>query len=150
MKPRKAFPIPVRVRTTYVCLKCPGYCCSYAEIEITQRDIERLARYFGIDVSEAEARFTKTDARRQIRMLRHKKDHIFASTCMLFDQEKRRCTVYEARPGRLPQVSGCAALRLLRLPLLRARTAGRSGVHRLDVRRAAALPAGLKAPLTTR
>ena len=99
MKPRKAFPIPVRVRTTYVCLKCPGYCCSYAEIEITQRDIERLARHFGIEAGEAEARFTKTDARKQIRMLRHKKDHIFASTCMLFDQEKRRCTVYEARPG---------------------------------------------------
>jgi uncharacterized protein len=99
MKPRKAFPIPVRVRTTYSCLKCPGYCCSYAEIEITQRDIERLARHFGIDAAEAEARFTKADARKQIRMLRHKKDHIFASTCTLFDQEKRRCTVYEARPG---------------------------------------------------
>jgi uncharacterized protein len=99
MKPRKAFPLPVRVRTTYSCLKCPGYCCSYAEIEITQRDIERLARYFGIEPAEAEARFTKPDARKQIRMLRHKKDHIFASTCMLFDQEKRRCTVYEARPG---------------------------------------------------
>ena len=32
-------------------------------------------------------------------MLRHKKDHIFESTCMLFDQDKRRCTVYESRPG---------------------------------------------------
>ena len=25
--------------------------------------------------------------------------YIFESTCGLFDQEKRRCTVYEARPG---------------------------------------------------
>ena len=44
-------------------------------------------------------RFTKADPKNRIRMLRHKKDHVFASTCMLFDQEKRRCTVYEARPG---------------------------------------------------
>jgi uncharacterized protein len=99
MKPRKPFPIPVRTRTSYSCLKCPGYCCSYAEIEITPRDIERLARHFHIDYAEAETRFTKADAKDRIRMLRHKKDHVFASTCMLFDQEKRRCTVYEARPG---------------------------------------------------
>ena len=89
----------MRTRTTYSCLKCPGYCCSYAEIEITRRDIERLARHFRIDFKEAESRFTKTDAKKEIRMLRHKKDHIFVSTCMLFDQDKRRCTVYEARPG---------------------------------------------------
>jgi Fe-S-cluster containining protein len=99
MKPRKPFPIPVRTRTAYSCLQCPGYCCSYAEIEITRRDIERLARYFHLEFHEAEARFTKSDARKEIRMLRHKKDHVFASTCMFFDQEKRRCTVYEVRPG---------------------------------------------------
>ena len=99
MNSRKPFPIPVRSRTTYSCLKCPGYCCSYSEIEITRRDIERLAGHFGISFQEAEARFTKTDASKSIRMLRHKKDHIFYSTCLLFDQDKRRCTVYEARPG---------------------------------------------------
>jgi Fe-S-cluster containining protein len=100
MSVRKPFPIPVRtMRPTYSCLKCPGYCCSYAEIEITRRDIERLARHFGVDFKEAEARFTKYDARKGVRMLRHKKDSVFESTCALFDQVKRRCTVYEARPG---------------------------------------------------
>jgi hypothetical protein len=97
---RKPFPIPVRaVRTTYSCLKCPGYCCSYSEIEITRRDIERLARYFGIDFRQAEARYTKYDVKKATRMLRHRKDTVFESTCVLFDQLKRRCTVYEARPG---------------------------------------------------
>jgi len=90
---------PVAPRPKYSCLKCPGYCCSYAEIEITQRDIARLARHFGIDFDRAVERFTKYDRSKGIFMLRHRKDHIFESTCALFDQDKRRCTVYEARPG---------------------------------------------------
>ena len=40
MKKTKPFPVPVRAK--YSCLKCPGYCCSYPEIEVTPRDIERL------------------------------------------------------------------------------------------------------------
>jgi len=86
-------------RPKYSCLKCPGYCCSYAEIEITGRDIARLARHFGIDFDRAVERFTKYDRAKGIFMLRHRKDHIFESTCALFDQDQRRCTVYEARPG---------------------------------------------------
>ena len=34
-----------------------------------------------------------------MRLLRHRKDKVFDSTCMFLDQDKRRCTVYEARPG---------------------------------------------------
>ena len=94
---KKPFPVPVRVK--YSCAKCPGYCCTYAEIEVTSRDIERLAKHFGLSYAVAEHRFTKPDAKQKIRMLRHRKDRIFDSTCMMFDQEKRRCTVYEARPG---------------------------------------------------
>ena len=86
-------------RPKYHCQKCPGYCCSYPEIEITERDIARLARHFGIDFDRAVERYTKQDRNKGIFMLRHRRDHIFESTCMLFDQEKRRCTVYEARPG---------------------------------------------------
>ncbi|MGZ5031913.1 MAG: YkgJ family cysteine cluster protein [Usitatibacter sp.] len=101
MKNGKPFPIPVRVvkkTLKYSCEKCPGYCCSYTEIEITMRDVERLARHFGIKPAEAQERFTKTSAK-GVMMLRHRKDTIFDSTCTLFDQDKRRCTVYEARPG---------------------------------------------------
>ena len=90
---------PIVPRTRYSCLKCPGYCCSYAEIEITERDIARLARHFDIEFDRAVERFTKYDRTKGIFMLRHRKDHIFESTCALFDQDKRRCTVYEARPG---------------------------------------------------
>ena len=48
---------------------------------------------------QAEERFTKYDPVEKVRLLRHKKDKVFESTCMLFDQDKRRCTVYESRPA---------------------------------------------------
>jgi hypothetical protein len=92
----KPFPIPVRV--TYNCNKCPAYCCTYGEIEVSDYDISRLAKHFGISDREAKKRFTKQDAKRGISMLRHKRDRIFDSACMLLDQKTRKCTVYEARP----------------------------------------------------
>jgi Fe-S-cluster containining protein len=97
MKNGKPFPIPVRSR--YSCAKCPAYCCSYPEIEVTSRDIERLARHFDLAYGEAEERFTKYDAKEKVRLLRHRRDRIFASVCSFLDQKTRRCTVYEARPA---------------------------------------------------
>jgi Fe-S-cluster containining protein len=105
MKKSKLNSIAVRVvsapkpRIKYACEKCPGYCCSYSGIEITRYDCARLAKHFGLDYARAEARFTKPDAKGKARLLRHRRDRIFASVCLFFDQEKRRCTVYAARPG---------------------------------------------------
>lgn len=112
---KKPFPVPVRAN--YSCAKCPGYCCTYSEIEVTPRDIERLARYFAVSYATAEERYTKEDPTKAVRMLRHKKDRIFDSTCMLFDQDKRRCTVYEARPGvcrKYPDSSKCGYYEFLK------------------------------------
>ena len=97
MKNGKPFPVPVR--NNYSCAKCPGYCCSYPEIEVTSRDIQRLAKRFELDYAAAEQRFTKYDAKERVRLLRHKKDTVFATVCTFFDQDKRRCGVYESRPG---------------------------------------------------
>ena len=84
----------------YDCARCPGYCCSYARIAVSDADIERLARHFGIAADAARHRFTYRyrigDVDEQL--LRHRKDHIFKSTCRFFDQDRRRCTVYAARP----------------------------------------------------
>ena len=100
---KKAFPIPVRtsvrINVKYSCAKCPGYCCSYPEIEVTPRDVERLAKHAGLDYRTAEARFTKYDEKEKARLLRHRKDTVFDSVCMMLDQKTRRCTVYEARPA---------------------------------------------------
>jgi Fe-S-cluster containining protein len=94
---RKAFPIPVRAK--YSCSKCPAYCCSYPEIEVTRRDVDRLAKHFALTFAQAEARFTKYDAKEGVRSLRHQKDRIFDSVCTFLDQKTRRCGAYEARPG---------------------------------------------------
>ena len=93
-------------KVDYDCGKCPGYCCSYPLIIVTDDDIARLASHFGISKEKAKTRFTRgyrfksDDPKQDIkeRILRHTKDHIYASTCQFFDQNLRRCTVYEARP----------------------------------------------------
>jgi Fe-S-cluster containining protein len=80
----------------YDCTRCPGYCCSYDLIEVTDHDLVRPARHHGLSVPEARRRFTKFDSGK--RVLRHRRDRVFRSTCLFFDREARRCTVYEARP----------------------------------------------------
>jgi uncharacterized protein len=101
MKNGKAFPVPVRTKPAvkYSCDKCPGYCCSYPEIEVTPRDIERLAKHFDVSYKKAEESFTKYDPKEKVQLLRHHKDEHFATICAFFDRDKRRCTVYEARPA---------------------------------------------------
>jgi len=111
----KSFPIPVRA--SYSCARCPAYCCSYPDIEVTPRDIQRFARHFGLDYAQAEERFTKYDAAKRVRLLRHRKDTVFATVCMFLDQETRRCGVYGARPGvcrDYPESSRCGYYEFLR------------------------------------
>lgn len=84
-------------RRLYDCSKCPGYCCSYPVITVTKYDLVRLARHFGITPEEAEKRFTKSQHGYK-RILRRKKDEHFGKICRFFDQEKRRCGIYPARP----------------------------------------------------
>jgi uncharacterized protein len=81
----------------YDCLQCPAYCCSYPNVPVSTRDVERLARRFGLPVEVAAQRFTKKGVD-GMQVLRHKADHIFPSTCRFLDQETRQCTVYEDRP----------------------------------------------------
>lgn len=82
----------------YDCSKCPGYCCSYPVIQCTKRDVERLAAYFDVPFEVAERRFTRA-AYRYTRILRRKKDEHFGRICRFFDQHKRNCGIYHARPA---------------------------------------------------
>jgi Fe-S-cluster containining protein len=82
----------------YDCAKCPGYCCSYDYIIVTKRDVARLAKRFNLEYEIAERRFTKM-IKGYGRVLRHRKDTIFKSTCQFFHGTDRRCTVYEHRPA---------------------------------------------------
>lgn len=88
----------------YDCSRCPGYCCSYPRIVVTDSDIARLAKYFGLDAKTAKRRFTMAyefdseDEQIRERVLKHQPDTVYKTICSFFDQEARRCTVYKARP----------------------------------------------------
>lgn len=82
----------------YDCKKCPGFCCSYPLISITRDDVARLADHFGLHFEAARDRFTKEDHGKKY-VLKRKPDEHFGRICRFFDTDKRRCTVYEARPG---------------------------------------------------
>lgn len=82
----------------YDCKKCPGYCCSYDYIIVKRRDVARLARRFGVSYEVAEQRFTKM-IKGYGRVLRHRKDTVYKSTCQFLHPTERRCTIYEHRPG---------------------------------------------------
>jgi Fe-S-cluster containining protein len=85
------------LRVLFNCSKCPAYCCSYDRVEVTRRDLLRIAKHFGISYDQVERRHTK--ASKVGLILRHKKDHIFKKVCEFLDTKTRRCTIYEARPA---------------------------------------------------
>jgi len=87
-----------RLPRMYNCSKCPGYCCSYPLIALTKRDVERLAKHFDLSFEEAREKFT-TERWGHKYSMRRKKDKHFGRICRFFDTEKRRCTVYPARPA---------------------------------------------------
>ena len=85
------------LRVLYNCNKCPAYCCSYDRVDVTKRDLLRIANHFGISYNQAERRYTKKSP--DGRILRHQKDNIFKKVCQFLDTEERRCTIYHARPA---------------------------------------------------
>lgn len=84
-------------RVYFDCNKCPAYCCSiYERVQVTKRDLARLAKHFGVSVETAKRRYTKKWEKEQV--LKRVKDVIFEETCMFLDQETRGCTIYHGRP----------------------------------------------------
>jgi Fe-S-cluster containining protein len=99
----------------YDCDKCVAYCCSiYDRVQVTPRDIKRLAARFGILPEAASKRFTKLWGKERI--LRRRADRLFGQACMFLNQETRKCTIYHARPGtcrEFPNTARCAYFDLL-------------------------------------
>ncbi len=82
----------------YDCAKCPGFCCSYPVIAVLKSDVERLAKHHNVSFETARQRFTK-EAFGKKYVLRRKEHEHFGRICRFFDSEKRRCSIYEARPS---------------------------------------------------
>ena len=99
----------------YNCSKCPAYCCSiYDRVQVTNRDIKRLAKHFGVSFDTAVRKFTTKWQGESI--LRRKADPIFGKACKFLNPETRRCTIYHARPlvcREFPARARCAYYDLL-------------------------------------
>ena len=99
----------------YDCDNCIAYCCSiYERIQVTPRDIRRLAAHFRVLPEVATERFTKVY--RKERILRRKADRLFGESCTFLDQSTRKCTIYNARPlacREFPTASRCSYYELL-------------------------------------
>jgi Fe-S-cluster containining protein len=65
-------------------------------VQVTKRDIRRLADHFGVDFETAQKRYTTTWQGEPI--LRRKADPIFGKACKFLDPATRQCTIYDARP----------------------------------------------------
>jgi Fe-S-cluster containining protein len=105
-------------RVYFDCSKCPAYCCAiYERVQVSKRDLNRLAKYFELTPEAAEKRYTKIDRSSGERVLRRKKDVIFEQACMFLDPETRGCTIYHARPAvcrEYPDRSRCSYYDLLK------------------------------------
>jgi uncharacterized protein len=97
-------------RNYYNCVECPAFCCSvYERVQVTRRDIRRLAKHFGVTEEVATARYTKMYAKE--RVLRRKRDHLFGTACQFINPETRGCGIYNARPAvcrEFPLTKRCA------------------------------------------
>ena len=102
-------------RVFFDCSKCPAFCCSvYERVEVTKRDLNRLARHFGVTPEAARELYTR-DWEGE-RVLKRVDDVIFPQTCMFLDQQTRGCSIYHARPNvcrAFPGRSRCAYYDLL-------------------------------------
>lgn len=87
-------------RVYFDCSKCPAFCCSiYERVQVSKRDLNRLAKYFGVSTETAARRYTKIHKESGERVLRRKKDVIFEEACRFINPETRGCTIYDARPA---------------------------------------------------
>jgi Fe-S-cluster containining protein len=104
-----------KTKTSYDCQSCPAYCCAvYERVQVTPRDILRLAKHFHVTPDMATSRYTKTY--RAERILRRKADKIFGQACTFLNPDTRQCTIYNARPGtcrQFPEAERCGYYDLL-------------------------------------
>jgi Fe-S-cluster containining protein len=75
------------------CMKCPSVCCRLAGyVEVSDLDITRLARHLGLSRRDFEAQHIVHKTRAGKKRIKQAD-----RTCQFLDN-KRRCSVYSARP----------------------------------------------------
>lgn len=74
------------------CRACAN-CCKVAETNLTERDVEKLARYFGVKPKQFIAQYTTMSAQEEDETILRRTD----AGCIFLDGND--CTIYEARPA---------------------------------------------------
>lgn len=88
-------------KKAYDCGECPAICCTvYESVSIDDRDARRLASYVGLPPAVFLSLYARRGPRGET-VLRRKPDPASGTgeCCAFLDTERRRCTVYDARPG---------------------------------------------------
>jgi Fe-S-cluster containining protein len=124
LPPAPAEPAPVvpkptvkdrQPRARFDCSKCPAFCCAvYERVQTNRRDVARIAKHFGLSYEAAERRYTRLYESE--RVLKRVPDKVLGECCTFLNQETRRCTIYNARPGTCrayPETTRCAYYDLL-------------------------------------
>ena len=78
------------VQAAIDCRQC-GECCRVTEVQIVERDVEKLARFLGISEKRFFEDYTTTDQDGATILRRTERGCVFL--------DGNDCTVYEARPG---------------------------------------------------
>jgi Fe-S-cluster containining protein len=82
----------------FKCGRCPAYCCSYPIIEVSKKDLRRLAAYFNMSVKQEAKKFSEKASGRKKRVIRHRNDEHFGSVCRFLNRKTRACSIYAVRP----------------------------------------------------
>jgi Fe-S-cluster containining protein len=72
------------------CRQC-GECCRVTEVQLAERDVEHMARFFRLSEKAFLEKYTSTNKDGELILLRN------AGGCVFLDGND--CTIYEARPG---------------------------------------------------
>jgi len=134
---KKTFPIPVRDEVFV--REVPRYCCTYTDIEVDVARHRAAGRHFGVDYELAKNAHP-LHAKKKAPMLRHRRTGSSTRRAPSLDQEKRSCTVYDARPGVCRAIRQ-PALRLLSISWSSSASSRRRFLQRRHLRPSPALPA---------
>ena len=80
-----------RIESEIDCRQC-AECCRVADVELQERDVEKLARFLGIETKTFLEQYTALDEDDDLILKRTEK-----TGCVFLDGND--CSVYEARPG---------------------------------------------------
>lgn len=95
---------PAKAKDTYDCSKCPGTCCSFPVIELSEIEARRMAEAKKLSISAFKKRFLvrnkhKPDNKANVWIFKHKKHPTGATkTICTFYAKDTGCTMYESRP----------------------------------------------------